>query len=227
MSRRYTIASESSAIVYFGTAIDPLISQEVQKAYQALKAKVQEGFYEIIPSYASLMVSYDVMRFDFDAVCEIIENSIHQAEALILSEPKIITIPVYYGREVGLDLELLAQEKNLSVEEIIALHVKGLYTVYAIGFAPGFAYLGEIDERLATSRLASPRKAVPKGSVSIADRQTAVYPTQSPGGWKVLGRTPTAMFDASYEGLSLLHVGDHVRYESISKEEFLRLGGEL
>lgn len=227
MSRRYAIASESSVIVYFGSTIDPLISQEVQKAYQALKAKAQEGFYEIIPSYASLMVSYDVMRFDFDAVCEIIENSIHQAEALMLSEPKIITIPVYYGREVGLDLELLAQEKNLSVEEIIALHVKGLYTVYAIGFAPGFAYLGEIDERLATSRLASPRKAVPKGSVSIADRQTAVYPTQSPGGWKVLGRTPTAMFDASYEGLSLLHVGDHVRYESISKEEFLRLGGEL
>lgn len=227
MSRRYAIASESSVIVYFGTTIDPLISQEVQKAYQALKAKNQEGFYEIIPSYASLMVSYDVMRFDFDAVCEIIENSIHQAEALTLSEPKIITIPVYYGREVGLDLELLAQEKNLSVEEIIALHVKGLYTVYAIGFAPGFAYLGEIDERLATPRLASPRKAVPKGSVSIADRQTAVYPTQSPGGWKVLGRTPTAMFDASYEGLSLLHVGDHVRYESISKEEFLKLGGEL
>ncbi|AOO66023.1 5-oxoprolinase subunit PxpB [Sulfurospirillum halorespirans] len=227
MSRRYAIASESSVIVYFGTTIDPLISQEVQKAYQALKAKNQEGFYEIIPSYASLMVSYDVMRFDFDAVCEIIENSIHQAEALMLNEPKIITIPVYYGREVGLDLELLAQEKNLSVEEIIALHVKGLYTVYAIGFAPGFAYLGEIDERLATPRLASPRKAVPKGSVSIADRQTAVYPTQSPGGWKVLGRTPTAMFDASYEGLSLLHVGDHVRYESISKEEFLKLGGEL
>ena len=227
MSRRYAIASESSVIVYFGTTIDPLISQEVQKAYQALKAKMQEGFYEIIPSYASLMVSYDVMRFDFDAVCEIIENSIHQAEALILSEPKIITIPVYYGREVGLDLELLVQEKNLSVEEIIALHVKGLYTVYAIGFAPGFAYLGEIDERLATPRLASPRKAVPKGSVSIADRQSAVYPTQSPGGWKVLGRTPTAMFDASYEGLSLLHLGDHVRYQSISKEEFLSLGGEL
>ncbi|KFL33998.1 MULTISPECIES: 5-oxoprolinase subunit PxpB [unclassified Sulfurospirillum] len=227
MSRRYAIASESSVIVYFGTSIDPVISQEVQKAYHALKAKAQESFYEIIPSYASLMVSYDVMRFSFDAVCEIIENSIHQAESIAVSEPKIITIPVYYGREVGLDLELLAQEKNLSAEEIIALHVNEVYTVYAIGFAPGFAYLGEIDARLATSRLASPRKAVPKGSVSIADRQTAVYPTQSPGGWKVLGRTPTAMFDASYDGLSLLHVGDHVRYQSISKEEFLSLGGEL
>ena len=227
MSRAYKIASESSVILYFGSTIDPLVSHEVQKAYQALKAKAVEGFYEIIPSYASLMVSYDVMRFDFDEVCELIEKSIESAASITIAEPKVITIPVYYGREVGLDLELLAQEKNLSVEAIIALHVKGLYSVYAIGFAPGFAYLGEIDERLATSRLASPRKAVPKGSVAIADRQSAVYPSQSPGGWKILGRTPTAMFDAAYDGLSLLHVGDHVRYESISKEEFLRLGGEL
>lgn len=227
MSRSYKIASESSVIVYFGNTIDPLISKEVQKAYQALKAEAYEGFYEIIPSYASLMVSYDVMRFGFHDVCDIIEKAIHHAEEITMSEPKIVTIPVYYGLEVGLDLELLCEEKNLSVEEIIALHTKELYSVYAIGFAPGFAYLGEIDERLATSRLASPRKAVPKGSVSIADRQTAVYPTQSPGGWKVLGRTPIAMFDASYDGLSLLHVGDQVRYEPISKEEFLRLGGVL
>jgi len=227
VSRIYKIASESSVIVYFGSTIGPAISQEVQKSYLALKAEKCEGFFEIIPSYASLMVSYDVMQFDFDGVCEKIEKIIHHAEEITMNEPKIITIPTYYGVEVGLDLELLAKEKNLTVEEIIALHVKGLYSVYAIGFAPGFAYLGEIDERLATSRLASPRKAVPKGSVSIADRQTAVYPAQSPGGWKVLGRTPTAMFDASYDGLSLLHVGDQVRFESISKEEFLKLGGEL
>lgn len=227
MSRVYKIASESSVIVYFGSTIDPAISKEVQKSYLALKAEQCDGFFEIIPSYASLMVSYDLMQFDFDGVCKKIEKIIQHADEIAVREPKIITIPTYYGLEVGLDLELLSQEKNLSVEEIIALHVKGVYSVYAIGFAPGFAYLGEIDERLATSRLASPRKSVPKGSVSIADRQTAVYPTQSPGGWKVLGRTPTAMFDASYDGLSLLHVGDQVRFESISKEEFVKLGGEL
>jgi KipI family sensor histidine kinase inhibitor len=227
VSRVYKIASESSVIVYFGSTIDLAISKEVQKSYLALKAEKCEGFFEIIPSYASLMVSYDLMQFDFDGVCEKIEKIIQHADEIAMREPKIITIPTYYGLEVGLDLELLSQEKNLSVEEIIALHVKGVYSVYAIGFAPGFAYLGEIDERLATSRLASPRKSVPKGSVSIADRQTAVYPTQSPGGWKVLGRTPTAMFDASNDGLSLLHVGDQVRFESISKEEFVKLGGEL
>lgn len=227
MSRVYKIASESSIIVYFGSTIDPLISKEVQKSYLALKAEQCEDFFEIIPSYASIMINYDLMRFDFDGVCEKIEKIIHHAEEITMSEPKIITIPSYYGVEVGLDLELLAEEKNVSVDEIISLHVKSLYSVYAIGFAPGFAYLGEIDARLATSRLSSPRKAVPKGSVSIADRQTAVYPSQSPGGWKVLGRTPTAMFDATYAGLSLLHVGDQVRFEPISKAEFLKLGGVL
>lgn len=228
MSRQYKIASESSVIIYFGNSIDPLISKEVQKAYKALKAKSSPYFFEIIPSYASLMVIYDVMHFSFDGVCNALEEIIGAANAYDeMRDAKIVTIPTYYGVDVGLDLQLLAEEKNLTIDEIIALHVKELYTVYAIGFAPGFAYLGEIDERLMTTRLANPRKMVPKGSVAIADRQSAVYPTQSPGGWKVLGRTPTAMFDASYEGLSLLHVGDQVRFESISQEEFLRLGGVL
>ncbi|AFL69202.1 5-oxoprolinase subunit PxpB [Sulfurospirillum barnesii] len=227
MSRTYVIASESCVIVYFGDKIDPSLSQEVQKAYFALKKAEIEGFYEVIPSYASLMVCYDVLRFDFKSACEALERILQGAEACALTPSKRVKIPVYYGEEVGLDLALLAEEKSLSVEEIIALHVNEIYTVYAIGFAPGFAYLGELDARLATARLSNPRKAVPKGSVAIADRQCAVYPAQSPGGWKILGRTPMAMFDATYEGLSLLHVGDTVCYEPISKEEFLRLGGVL
>lgn len=214
-------------MIYFGTTIDPLISQEVQKAYLALKECAVEGIFEVIPSYASLMVSYDVLKFDFKRACEVIETCIHHAEEIKMRESKIITIPVYYGLEVGLDLELLSYEKKLGVEEIIALHAKELYSVYAIGFAPGFAYLGETDAQLATSRLANPRKVVPQGSVAIADRQSAVYPTQSPGGWKVIGKTPVAMFDATYEGLSLLHVGDRVRFNPISKETFLSLGGLL
>ncbi|MBN1840631.1 MAG: 5-oxoprolinase subunit PxpB [Campylobacterales bacterium] len=227
MKRVYKIASESSVILYFGESIDPVVSKEVQKAYHALKEAKVEGFYELIPSYASLMVVYDVLSLTFDGACERIESILSHANTLLEHASNIVTIPVYYGLDAGLDLELLCEEKGLSVEEIIALHVKSIYSVYAIGFAPGFAYLGEIDARLATARLANPRKAVPKGSVAIADRQTAVYPAQSPGGWKVLGRTPTAMFDATYKGLSLLHVGDSVRFEPISKEMFLKLGGEL
>lgn len=227
MNIEFQVASESSIILYFGSTINPAISKEVQKAYRALKDANVEGFFEIIPSYASLMVSFDVVRFDGDEVFNCIKTIIAHAMDIDEKVQRIVSIPVYYGREVGLDLELLSEEKELSVEALIDLHVKELYSVYAIGFAPGFAYMGQIDERLATSRLANPRKSVPKGSVAIADRQTAIYPLQSPGGWKILGRTPKAMFDVNYEGLSLLHVGDSVRFESISKEQFLKLGGEL
>lgn len=227
MSRVYSIASESSLMIYFGSCINPQISLDVQKAYQAIKAASLEDVIEVIPSYASIMVTYNSLVREYQEMCEALETIIHHAKDLVMSESKIITIPTYYGVEVGLDLEVLSEEKQLSVEEIIALHTAQTYSVYAIGFAPGFGYLGEIDKRLETSRLSSPRKAVPKGSVSIADRQTAVYPTQSPGGWKVLGRTPVAMFDSAYEGLSLFRVGDHVRFESISKETFLAMGGLL
>ncbi len=227
MNIEFRVASESSVILYFGSTIDPLIAKEVQKAYKALKKAKIEGFFEIIPSYASLLVSFDVLRYAFDEVCVQIENIISHADHVDEAVQSIVSIPVYYGLDVGLDLEMLAEEKNLQVQEVIDLHVKELYSVYAIGFAPGFAYMGQIDERLATSRLANPRKSVPKGSVAIADRQTAIYPLQSPGGWKILGRTPKAMFDVRYDGLSLLHVGDKVRFEPISKEQFLMLGGEL
>lgn len=227
MSIQFSIASESSLMVYFGSTIDPIISKEVQKAYKALKEARYEGFFELIPSYASLMVQYDVLRYSYENACDIVLTCIKNAKSLEEHAQKRISIPVYYGLEVGLDLELLSQEKNLSINEIIALHVKNTYSVYAIGFAPGFAYMGEIDAALATSRLPSPRKTLPKGSVSIADRQTAIYPMQSPGGWKILGRTPLAMFDEAYEGLSLLHVGDSVTFEPISKAEFLQRGGVL
>lgn len=227
MKLEFCIASYNSLIIYFGDTIDPLISKEVQKAYLALKNAHIEGFFEIIPSYASMMISYDILQYDHREACLKAQTIIDNAQEINQSDQKIVTIPTYYGLEVGLDLEVLAQEKNLSVEEIIALHVSEDYFVYAIGFAPGFAYLGETHEALATSRLSSPRKAVPKGSVAIADRQTAVYPLLSPAGWKILGCTPTAMFDSTYEGLSLLHVGDMVRFEPISKALFLKLGGVL
>ena len=223
----FEIASYNSLIIYFGEKIDPSISKEVQKAYLALKEAEMEGIFEIIPSYASLMVTYDILKYDYAAVCKEVKRLIKNAKPLDVTHQKIVTIPTYYGVEVGLDLEGVAEEKKMSIEEIIALHVQVDYFVYAIGFAPGFAYLGQTHESLSTSRLSSPRRGVPKGSVAIADRQTAVYPSLSPGGWKILGRTPTPMFDASYEGLSLLHVGNIVRFESISKETFLKLGGLL
>ncbi|MDD3342841.1 MAG: 5-oxoprolinase subunit PxpB [Sulfurospirillaceae bacterium] len=227
MNFTFQVASFNTFMIYFGHRIDPQVSKEVQKAYRALKNARLIGVLEIIPSYASLMVSYDVLTQNYDSLCKRVEEIIMMARPIDEAEQKTVSIPSYYHPEVGLDLETVAEEKNLSIDAIIALHVNQSYNVYAVGFAPGFAYLGELNEALASPRLANPRKSIPKGSVSIADRQTAVYPTQSPGGWKILGRTPIAMFDTAYEGLSLLHVGDLVRFEAISRAEFLKLGGIL
>lgn len=227
MNFEVVLASENAFILYFGDKIDPKISSEVQKSYQALKRVNIKGLQEIVPSYASLYIQYDLFLFTYQEALELVKATIQKATCKEQKEQKIIHLPVYYGKEVGLDLEDLARAKELSVEEIISLHVKEIYSVYAIGFAPGFTYMGQIDARLQTPRLANPRKNVPKGSVAIADRQTAIYPLKSPGGWNILGRTPKSMFDTTYEGLSFLHVGDLVKFESINKNEFLVLGGEL
>ncbi|MBD3831176.1 MAG: carboxyltransferase domain-containing protein, partial [Arcobacter sp.] len=142
-------------------------------------------------------------------------------------EEKIVEIDVYYGTEVGFDLEYLSSKTTLSIEEIIKIHSNKLYDVYAIGFLPGFAYLAKVDEKIAFPRLSTPRKIVPKGSVAIADFQTAIYPQQSPGGWNIIGKTTFELFDKKLENLSPLNVGDKVKFNPISKEEFLVQGGVL
>ena len=141
------------------------------------------------------------------------------------TEEKIVTIDVYYGSDVGLDLEDMGIKTNLSVEEIIKIHSQKLYDVFAIGFLPGFAYLASVDERIALPRLSTPRKQIPKGSVAIANTQTAVYPQASPGGWNIVGRTAMELFDKNLEQLSPLSVGNKVKFNPISKEEFLNQGG--
>jgi KipI family sensor histidine kinase inhibitor len=134
---------------------------------------------------------------------------------------------VYYAADVGEDLESLAQHAGLSTAEVIDLHSSTEYRVYAIGFAPGFAYLGQVDERIAAPRLTTPRLKVPRGAVAIADRQTAVYPAVSPGGWNLIGRCPVRMFDPDAEPTMPVTVGDRVRFEPVSRERFLALGGDL
>ena len=121
----------------------------------------------------------------------------------------------------------MSLKTNLSIEEIIEIHSSKSYDVYAIGFSPGFAFLASVDKKIAIPRLSSPRKSIPKGSVAIADTQTAVYPQQSPGGWNIIGRTAMELFDKNLEKLSPLSVGYKVKFNPISKEEFLSQGGIL
>ena len=226
--RCFSVASVDSVIIYFGQKIGKSVAKEVRQSFYTLKNAKLKNITEIVPSYTSIMVSYNFLNVSYKQICKELNDTLDHADEFSNEiTTHSVSIPVYYGLEVGLDLEELSRIKNRSVEEIISLHVNKEYFVYAIGFSPGFPYMGEVDPVLATPRLANPRAKVPKGSVGIADNQTAIYPQLSPGGWQILGRTPIEMFDTSYDGFSYLKVGDKVRFRPIDKNEFLELGGEL
>lgn len=222
----FKVASVDSLIIYFGNEIDPKIAKNVQKAYLSLKNLNIEGIIELIPSYTSIYISYDIFSYDYDSLSLLLEKSI-DVNFDDKNKKNIISIDVYYGKEVGLDLEEISTKTLLSINEIINLHSQKYYDVYAIGFAPGFAFLASVDEQISIPRLSSPRKIVPKGSVAIADTQTAVYPQSSPGGWNIIGRTAMELFDKKLDELSPLSVGSQVKFNSITKKEFLKQGGVL
>ncbi len=223
---RFEIASVDSIIIYFGDKISQEISKDVRGAFFALKN--EEWVKDIIPSYTSLFITYDVLKFDYEDIVNKIKSKLENKNFQKTDDnSRLVEIPVFYDKGVGLDLERISNEKNLSIDEVINIHSQKEYFVYTIGFAPGFAYMGEVDKKIATPRLANPRVKIPKGSVALADIQTAIYPKESPGGWNIIGRTPLEMFSVDYDGFSYLKVGDRVKFKPISKDEFLSLGGEI
>ncbi len=220
-------AGENALMLYFGERTDPLISAQVQAAVDTLSDALEDVLIDLVPSYASLLLIYDPLRSDHYAVAARVQTALVGISATNVASSREITLPVYYAPEAGADLEALALRSGLSVAEVIAIHSATEYRVYAIGFAPGFAYLGEVDERIAAPRLTTPRQRVPRGAVAIADRQTAVYPAVSPGGWNLIGLCPTRMFDPQAQPTMPVAVGDRVRFEAIDRDRFLALGGEL
>lgn len=222
----FKLASVDSIIIYFGDEISPDVTSKVKTAYSCLQDLQLDGIIEIVPSYSSIFITYDIFKYDYESIVSKLKESIN-LEKTVNEKEKIVTIDVYYGTEVGLDLEDMSTKTKLSINEIIEIHSSKLYDVYAIGFLPGFAYMASVDERIAMPRLSSPRKQIPKNSVSIADTQTAVYPSASPGGWNIIGRTALELFDKNLETLSPLAVGNKVKFNPISKEEFIKQGGVI
>lgn len=221
--------NESTCIVTLGDTICEQTADRVTRLVAAIREHLSDVVTDLVPSYTTILVSYNLQRIDGLALRQRLQGLIaamddDQAGA---RQPRLIEIPVYYGPEVGLDLEEVTRITGLSTEEIVALHTGTDYRVYAIGFTPGYAYLGVTDPRLRVPRKSTPRLKVPKGSMAIADNQTAVYPSTSPGGWQVLGRTPTQMLDWNSETLALMEVGDRVRFHAIDRETYLQLGGNF
>jgi KipI family sensor histidine kinase inhibitor len=224
---RLQIAGEAALIVYLAEKPGPGVSSRIQALETALRGDLGAALEDLIPSYASLLVLFDIHATDHFHVARCVRNALAGLQDTTAQEGRLVEIPVYYAPESGEDIEALGAGSGLGWEGVADVHAAGEYRVYAIGFAPGFAYLGEVDERIAAPRLATPRTAVPRGAVAIADRQTAVYPAVSPGGWNLIGRSPLRMFDPAADEPMPVRVGDRVRFVRIDRNDFETLGGRL
>ncbi len=195
-------------------------------ASERLRAGFAAHLIDLVPSYTTLMVHYDLLALSPAQARELIADALNDLTPNARASGQCHVLPVWYDLSVGPELSLLSQRSGLTVKEVIRRHSEREYQVFALGFAPGFAFMGLVEEVLAAPRLDTPRKRVAAGSVGIAERQTAAYPVVSPGGWNLIGRTPAKLFDRKREGYSLMQPGDTVRFAPVSHAEFVKLGGD-
>ena len=226
---RIESVNENTCMVYFGDQIGAESAGQVKQATDRLRRDMSDLIIDLVPSYTSILLTWDLEQADRFAIVRRVRAAIDSEDdgSTEGDSARIVELPVYYDREVGLDLEDVCEHAGLSRDEVVRIHSEQLYQVYAIGFAPGFAYLGSTDERIAIPRKSTPRLKVPTGSVGIAGTQTAIYPSCTPGGWQIIGRTPQKMVDWDSDSLALVQVGDQVRFRAISRDEFLELGGKV
>src|SRR5579862_246960 len=217
---RFVRSSDQSLLVYFGQEITLEAHERVRKLLRLLEIEPIAGVRNLHPAYCSVLIKFDAMKQRHEELEAILRKYLDRLGKVNLPEPRQVEVPVCYGGEFGPDLDEVAALHKVTAEQLIELHTATTYLVYFLGFVPGFAYLGKLHEALVTPRLAMPRKKVPAGSVGIAGSQTGVYPFETPGGWRLLGRTPIAMFSARREGSSLLSIGDRVRFVPISRQQF-------
>lgn len=208
----------------FGQVIDPIINRHIRQTIERIKELQLDGIIELVPTYCALLVEYDAMLYSYSEICNIIEPTLEEGMTNTTNElVTVVEVPTVYGGEFGPDLSFVASHNHLSEDEVISIHSGTDYLVYMLGFIPGFTYLGGMDPRIATPRLSSPRTLIPAGSVGIAGEQTGTYPSDSPGGWQIIGRTPVTMYDMSKAQAALLNAGDYVRYVPIDESEFHRI----
>ena len=206
--------------IELGEGIDPEVNRRVRAACASLERAALPGVVEWVPSYAAVTVYYQPHVVRFRDLCRAVETAIASGTERAVPDGRLVTLPVLYGGEQGPDIGFVAQHHQLSVDDVIRLHSEPEYLVYMIGFAPGYPYLGGLPEQLATPRLEKPRLSVPKGSVGIGGVQTGVYSVDSPGGWRLIGRTPVSLYDPRKERPALLEAGDRVRFRPVTAAEY-------
>ncbi|OCA82120.1 5-oxoprolinase subunit PxpB [Pseudobacillus wudalianchiensis] len=223
---------DSALIVQLGEGISPSIHQKVQALSRLLNTHPFDGFIESVPAFNNMTIHYNpavVYRTQrnnyspltpFQVVCAKVNELVQYVDETQSMETRVVEIPVLYGGEYGPDLDYVASYHQISAEEVIRLHTQGDCLVYMLGFAPGFPFVGGMDERIATPRRETPRLAIAPGSVGIAGKQTGVYPVETPGGWQIIGRTPLDLFRPDLTPPTLLQAGDKIKFVQISPEEY-------
>ena len=208
----FRAASDQSLLVTLGSEISLPVHRRVVQLLNALQSARIPGVVNLHPAYCSLLIRFDSLTTGHESLEAKVRELLSSSSTAPIAEPRIVEIPVKYGGEFGPDLEEVAELCHLSPGDVVELHAATLYTVYFLGFVPGFAYMGCLPARLMVARLDKPRKQVPPGSVAIANDHTAVYPISTPGGWRLIGRTDLKLFDPARENMSVLNTGDQVRF---------------
>ncbi len=219
---------DSAILLNFENKIDETLNRKVLRLFHELQKKSFPFVKDIVPAYSSLVIFYDLLiiknkspvnKTYLEIVTDQIKNILFEDIEISSLSSRKIKIPVCYSEKYALDINDISKEKKISVDEIIHLHTAKKYRVYMIGFLPGFAYMGEVDERIAMPRRAQPRTIVEAGSIGIAGRQTGIYPFDSPGGWQIIGKTPQKIFDKEKNDPVLLQLGDEIEFYSITEDE--------
>lgn len=224
MSYRIFSLGENALTIDFGNVISAELNDRVLELADFIEQNNFEGFIELVPAYSSLTIFYDPVCVKknfpnfptvFSAIRNFVESALKSLPGKYTNESRLIEIPVCYRQESAPDLEAVASHAGLSKDEVVKIHTAPVYRVFMIGFLPAFAYLGELDKRIAMPRKTSPRTRVERGSVGIAGNQTGIYPLDSPGGWQIIGKTALEMFQPDSEKISLLQTGDRVKFYSL------------
>jgi len=208
----YSRYGEDGIRIIFGESIEAKASDSIRRFTLFLKSSNLPEIIDIIPSFRSCLIHFDSRQTSFKRLLSYLKESEEKVDKIEIPKPLTHEIPVQYGGEYGPDMEFVSSYSNLNEDEVIEIHTSKVYTVFAVGFMPGFPFLGTLDKRLYSPRLETPRVKVPEGSVGLAQFQTGIYPFESPGGWQIIGKTKVHLFDYRKEPYSLLKIGDRVKF---------------
>ncbi len=212
MRPRLAPLGDSAVLIQLGDEIEPALNRRVHGLERIMRRGAQEGIIETVPAYASLLVHYDPLVVDYDKATKWIREVLDEVDDQVIEKPRKLEVPVRYGGQDGPDLGFVAQYHRLTPRRAAEIHASGEYLIYMMGFTPGFPYMGILDEGIATPRLDTPRTHVPAGSVGIAGAQTGIYPVESPGGWRLIGKTSLSIFDPQADPPFIFSPGDTVRF---------------